>query len=102
MINALQAREMTNEVLKQNNEPDLDGLQGFEVRMIKRYLSEIEAEIQEATKRGKSSIITEKRNFQVKEALEEAGYVVLQKYNSFDDEIEEQSEYGEYVWVIIW
>lgn len=102
MIDALQAREMTNEVLKQNNEPDLDGLQGFEVRMIKRYLSEIEAEIQEATKQGKSSIITEKRNFQVKEVLEEAGYVVLQKYNSFDDEIEEQSEYGEYVWVIIW
>jgi len=92
MIDALQAREMTNEVLKQN----------FEVRMIKRYLSEIEAEIQEATKQGKSSIITEKRNFQVKEVLEEAGYVVLQKYNSFDDEIEEQSEYGEYVWVIIW
>jgi hypothetical protein len=93
---------MTNEVLKQNNEPDLDGLQGFEVRMIKRYLSEIETEIQEATKRGKSSIITEKRNFQVKEFLEECGYVVVQKYNSFDDETEEQSEYGEYVWLIIW
>lgn len=102
MIDALQAREMTNEVLKQNNEPDLDGLQDFEVRMIKRYLNEIEAEIQEATKRGKSSIITEKRNFQVKEFLEECGYVVVQKYNPFDDEAEEQSEYGEYVWLIIW
>lgn len=98
MIDALQAREMTNEVLKQNNEPDLDGLQGFE----ERYLSEIEAEIQEAAKLGKSSIITQKRNFQVKEVLEEAVYVVVQKYNSFDDETEEQSEYGEYVWLIIW